>query len=663
VFPVNTTLMKKILVLPVLLNFVAITSSAQLSQVIPAFGKIDVADLKMTDCSFNPGAEAIYLLRFEDVTLSVFPNGRTQVLITKRYRVKILKKGGFKLANVSVDYNSKGEKITDVEGATYNLEADGQIKTTSIDKTDIFKTETTKKEKTMAFAFPDVKEGSILEYRFTQKIKDAFYIPAWYFQSSIPNVLSVCKVSRPYYSPLQKKVIGEWPMEEDSSISYEKGDDQRELVSYYVMRNVPPFTMEPFMSTSRDYRYRVDFMTVPEETKYAAYVKKSDNIWQGENAWLLNSPYFGGQFDADIPGTKKFIDSVKKLKDTSSKIAAVYKFVKQKIKWNQYYFLLSRDLKEVWQDGEGTSAEINLSILNLLRKCEVMCFPGLYSTRLHGKVDFNFASLGQFNTVNVVVINGKRFDLLDGTNRYLSYDTPPLNVVNRTGMLVDPEYNSLVNVDFDRKLLWDSVYVYAKIDRNGVLSGKIIRKYFDLAKLVKLQNDDEHDEVDEAENVNKTGFQEDPLLKIDSTYQLDKDIELLPLTEVSIFHYELPSANDFYLLSPFLFSSLSKNPFTDTVRKTDIDFVASISSSVHMEITLPKEIKVEELSKDKEMRARDSSVAFSYHNEIKNDVIYVNSSFDIYKPIFDKGEYADLKKNFKSIYSLSNNQILLQSRH
>jgi len=45
-------------------------------------------------------------------------------------------------------------------------------------------------------------------------------------------------------------------------------------------------------------------LTVPDENDYDAFVKNRTNIWQGENLWLLSHPYFGGQFDADIPAQK-----------------------------------------------------------------------------------------------------------------------------------------------------------------------------------------------------------------------------------------------------------------------------------------------------------------------------------------------------------------------
>src|SRR5262249_18279955 len=104
--------------------------------------------------------------------------------------------------------------------------------------------------------------------------------------------------------------------------------------------------------------------------------------------------------------------------------------------------------------------------------------------------------------------------------------------------------------------------------------GKVVKKYFDLARSLKLQNETEEGEDDHE---NKGVLINTSDIQIDSSYQLDKENELLPLTEVSTFHYELSLTNDFYFLNPFLFSSLSKNPFTDTARKTDVDFVSNTS--------------------------------------------------------------------------------------
>ena len=651
--------MKTLLLLSVCLLFLLHPSFAQVAKDIPAFGRVEMAELSMNDCAFAPGAAAMHLLQYEEVTLTVNPNSTTEVVTVTRCRIKILNKNGFNYATVNIDFDKDESKVSDIEAAAYNLDENGQIRVSPVDKSDIFKTNATKDERKISFTFPNVKEGTVLEYQYTRKDKRSYIIPAWYFQNSIPNLLSVCKITRPYTSLLEKKVISDRHMEEDSVIEYARGSDKKLLTNYYAMRNIPAFRPEPFMSSSRDSRYLIDFLTYPDESAYHRFISMYGNIWQAANDWLYYSDYFGGQFIAPVPGTKKFVDSVKKLDETGVKINAVYKYVKQKLKWNNYYSLFSREMKDVWNEGEGSSAEINLAILNLLRKCGVNCYPVLYSTRLHGMVDYEFADMSQFNTVNIAVVNGKQFELLDGTNAHLGYHTPPLNVVNRTGLLVDAISHTKINVDFDRKLLWDSVYVYASVGTDGMLRGKIVKKYFDLSKSLKLQSQDKREDNDEDSKTVAAVVQD---IKIDSSYQQDAESDLLPLTEVSTFHYELPSTNDFYFLDPFLFSSLSKNPFTATDRKTDIDFIANTASVVHIEIALPASIKLEELTKKKEILPEDNSLAFRMQTALKDNIIYINSSFEIARPIFEKWEYPALKSNFDKIYSLLNSQLLLRKK-
>ena len=175
---------------------------------------------------------------------------------------------------------------------------------------------------------------------------------------------------------------------------------------------------------------------------------------------------------------------------------------------------------------------------------------------------------------------------------------------------------------------------------------------------MKLQNAE-----DEESNDSKNISQMEPDIKADTSWQENIENDLLPLIEHSTFHYEMPTTTDFYFLNPFLFSDLSKNPFSDSARMSDIDFGAGKASIVQINIALPKGIKLEELPKNKEIYSPDSSIIFIYHNEIKNDTIHITNSMEIRKAIFDKEEYGSLKKIFEKIYSLLNNQILLRNKN
>ena len=638
-----------------LISLVSNTGAQDSTGEVPEFGKVNISELQMKDCSFSPGAAAVNLIKYKEVEFSIFPNGNTEIVTLTRYRIKIFDKRGYKNATIIIPlYGDNTIKRKNIQAATYNLDENGQVMITTVKDDDIFKDEGKKNEtvKSIKFAFPDVKEGSVLEYQVVRKYKMAYGVPSWYFQDDIPNLLTVYKVTRPITTRLQKRIVAGLPIDETHLTDFSKGLDQKRFLDVYIMRNVPAFKTEPFMSSSLDYKYRIDFLVNGVESGGMR------NVWTSANLWLLRSDDFAGVFDSKIPGTKNFIDSVKKLNNIPDKIRSVYNYVKQKVKWLHVYYKYSRELEQVWKEGKGTSAEINLSILNLLRKCGVQCFPVLYSTRWNGIVDYTFPDLSQFNTVNIAVVNGKKFDLLDGTNPYLSYETPPFNVVNRTGMLIDPINLTKINIDFDRKLIWDSIFVSSTITPQGILKGSIEKKYFDLAKSMKLESGSD----EESESDSKNLSQIEPGVKSDTTWQINAEHELLPLIEHSTFHYELPSTNDYYFLNPFLFANLTKNPFADSIRISDIDFGASTASTVKVKIVLPKEMQIMELPKDKEIYNPDSSIIFIYHNEIKNDTINIISTIDIRKPIFDKKEYPALKKVFGNIYGLLNNQLLLRRK-
>jgi hypothetical protein len=630
-------------------------ASAQASDDIPAFGKIDSSELQMKECSFEHDAPAMTLLSYKYTDLVVGSNGNSKITTTTKYRIKIFNKNGFKYANVVIP-NSGGSKITNVQGVIYNLDETKQVQSYVLSDDDIFKTKSKKDNSTrIAFAFPNVKQGSVIEYQFTSVERNSYFLPSWYFQDDIPTLLSLCKISKPVLSQIQKRVVSDLPVEEGSDIDDSKGFDERKVVLSYTMRNIPAFKPEPFMSSYNDYEDRIDFLLDPKESYYSAVVRQSDDQWSLVNSWLLNSPAFGWQFNTQIKGTESFIDSVNQLQETAQKIDAVYKYVKRNLKWTKEHDILSYDLNDVWKSKEGGSAEINLTILNILRKCNVQCYPVLFSTRLHGKVDYNFTSLGQFNTIDIAAVDGNKFCLLDGTNPYLSYQTPPYNVVNTTGMIIDPVNNFRINVDFGRALIRNSTSITATVDSSGNLKGDGVKTLFDLAKIAELEI-----EKDSKQEEDKPEIASD--LKIDSSYQLNKDDELLPLVQNFKFNHELPVTNDFYFLNPFLFFELDKNPFQDTARRSDIDFVAKISYIVNMKIALSKGMAAEELAKNKEIEMPDSSMSFTYSNELKNDTIFISSTLQINKPVFDKQDYKQVKKFFEDIYGLLNNQVLLRKK-
>src|SRR5690606_30544412 len=86
------------------------------------------------------------------------------------------------------------DKIISFKAVTYNLEGE-KIVETKVKNSDIFTEKINKYWEVQKTTFPNVKDGSVIEYKYT--MQSPFYrnIPRWYFQGSIPVMYSELKFS------------------------------------------------------------------------------------------------------------------------------------------------------------------------------------------------------------------------------------------------------------------------------------------------------------------------------------------------------------------------------------------------------------------------------------------------------------------------------------
>src|SRR5687768_8634945 len=164
---------------------------------VPGFGKVDKADLEMKDCDFDSKANAVVLFDVGEqyCDLSTIAN-TTQ--IERHIRIKILKDKGKSFADVKIPYNSyrNTEYIKNLTAQTYNLDASSNIVATKVEKDLIYEKRINKYRTQQIFTFPEVKAGSIIEYKWTQ-IREGIFVKNWYFQKNIPVKYSRYRVDFP----------------------------------------------------------------------------------------------------------------------------------------------------------------------------------------------------------------------------------------------------------------------------------------------------------------------------------------------------------------------------------------------------------------------------------------------------------------------------------
>jgi len=133
--------------------------------------------------------------------------------------------------------------------------------------------------------------------------------------------------------------------------------------------------------------------------------------------------------------------------DTARVIRDVCGYVSSHYKWNNLYNNhLPNGLKDVRQNGSGTSAEINMLLVSYLRHYGVGAFPVLAVTKDFGDVDSTYANIQQFNTVLACV----RLNKLASDNRevfWLLDATQPSDSVQSLSTIKNGEMAWAVDID------------------------------------------------------------------------------------------------------------------------------------------------------------------------------------------------------------------------
>ena len=126
--------------------------------------------------------------------------------------LKYFKKAAFDLAEFEINlqqYGSRYEKLSNIKAVTYNV-VGGKMVASKLDKDNIFE-EKSKYLIKKKFAFPDVKEGSIIELSYIITSDFLYDFRGWNFQHAYPAVWSQYCVVIPEYFVYRQDTKGYLP--------------------------------------------------------------------------------------------------------------------------------------------------------------------------------------------------------------------------------------------------------------------------------------------------------------------------------------------------------------------------------------------------------------------------------------------------------------------
>ncbi len=634
----------------------------------PGFGKVDKADMVMTDCDFDMGAEAVVLIDYGNTYYDRGTVGYStfKTVFERRRRIKILKEKGISQADVRINYynlNNAG-RVLKIKAVTYNIDEAGKIQTTEVKKSSIYSKRIDASQAAMIITFPEVKVGSIIEYSYSIE-RETIHLNDWYFQGRIPVKYSEyqLKVPQIFRFSVQPSVVD--PIEDkqeiiNESISMDEGFIQtKSLKSNYIMRNLPGIKNEPFMGSPMDYMQRLNFQLT--QIYYSeSRVEDISLKWSNVIKDLRKRDDFGLQLEKSVSSAKAFVDEAKQIADAETKMKFIYNSLRKSMNWNEEedYIYTDNGISKTWETKTGNVADINLLLINLLNDAGVKATPILFSTRDHGLVTPFYPFINQFNTVMAYVIIKDKTFVLDATDKFINYKLVPEKIVNTNGFILEGDNGRWKDILSGKHKYKVMSAVQGEIDAEGNMKGTGLVNCYDYARVQRCN--------EWADNKEK--FKADyfiaayPALKIEDIAINNLDADSLPLEQKVKFSSVLNSSGDYRYFSINLFSDLEKNPFIAGNRVSDIDFGVHQEYTIFGNFTIPKEFTFDGVPENISLSTPDNGIIFSRSVQVEANLLNVRMTVEFKKTFYPADAYANFKEFYKKMFDKLNEQVVIKKK-
>jgi hypothetical protein len=620
------------------------------AQSFPDFGIVSAEERSMKECSFDKDANAVVL-----INEAIADHDDEYHLITHHHvRIKILKEKGFDAANVTLHFYRKDdfEFIDMVEGVVINTQPSGEITSEKLSKKAIYTSQINDRFGAVNFTFPNVKVGSIIEYHYRSFMKSYSGLDDWDFQEELPVVKSKFTLTVLPTTEFAYRINKRQDIPVSAKLEKESGR------VIFEMNNIPALTDEPYMDAREDYIQKVIFQ-LSAYNNNGSGKKNYMTSWDEMIRELLTTKEFGNQLGKNIPGTGAFTEGIKKMTIAEEdKMKMVYNYVRSNIKWNNIYGKYAIDgVKEPWEKKKGTSGEINLILVNLLKDAGLEVYPMLVSERFHGKVNAEYPFIDQFNTVFAcVVINEKKY-YLDATDEYTPAHITPKEILNTTALIVNKKNGGLVNISNDSLKYNDFISSQAALDDKGIFSGEVYIKSDSYSRIEKLNDYKE----DGQEKYLKRYYQKNGVTVNDFEFA-NQNNDSLPAEQKFKFSTSLAGSGDYVYIPVNIFTGFEKNPFIADSRFSNVNFGYKRTVSTNMFINLPKNYVVDALPKTIKMTTPDNDIVFSrsvtYDKE--NHSLLCMVAFDFKKSLYSLDDYPVLKEVYKKMFDYLKEPVVLK---
>lgn len=609
--------------------------------------KISEEDLSATKSAIDPDAPAEVLYRSMRHIISTEGNLESTYI----ERIKIYNKDKIEQSYLNPEIsiyeitNVDRQKLSSLSAVTYHLD-NGKIITDKVTKDSKFKSKEDKNYTITKFAFPNVQNGSVIEYKYVifSPINFLWTMPRFMVELDIPQQYAEYYLDTPGYFGYNINYKG-------SLVPKARDTEKKNIYAseYQVYRfayeNIPAFKEENYVLNNDN--YKTSIKAELNSTHIGTEFKSYSLSWEDIRKRLYEHENFGGELKRENLVKNILPEEIKSIPNREERANAILKFVEKNYTWNKEVDVVTdKGIKNLISTKIGNSAEINLLLIMLMRNAGLNANPVVLPTVGRGMLLDYSPTITQLNYVFACVENNGNFYYYDATSKIADVFELPRRALNDRGVLMTDKEAKVVAVFYPNKSQ-TFLTVDAKLNPDGTFSGAFSDRdtnlYANFVNEMYLDNKEDYkkiykDKYKFALDSLNSGVKENG--DFETTFNFNSD------TFVDVIGNKL-------VFNPLLFLYSQNHDFNQSQpRRAPLQFFTANEKIKKVTITLPEGYVFENVPKLKKIRTEDSSIAYSYTPTVEGNKLTLETTTLIDGDSFPAEYYPAFKQIFDGITKL-----------
>ncbi len=645
--------------LPLAILFLLFQFSYSQTTYVPTFGEPTQQDFSIM--SYPPDPEATGVVLYERGDYSVENREGYIMLIKKIHRkIKVFDANKFTGGTVEIPYyneDDEGERVTKITAITHNGISKKYLASDAIFDVDEFQNWSAKR-----FTFPDIQDGSILEYIYTIETPYFGLLGGWSFMNDLPTLYSELHTEIPGNFTYNRTLYGNRKLDEEMAEIKKScfhlpgfkvpGDCES---ATYAMKNIPAFKKEEYMLSPNNYKPSIKFelaqiIDLDESRRgFAKTWKELDNTLKYHKKLgrqLKNTGFFKDNLPSSLLSTA----------DKMERAKGIFYHIQKQMTWNKWIGIYTdKGVKEAYEQKSGNSAEVNLSLANALIAAGLDAQIMLLATRKEAIPSKQYPVRTDFNYSIVFLQIGKDKYFLDATEKYAPFGTLPLRALNITGRVLD----------FKKGSYWEPIvpqaknmhYINAQLTANpdGIFTGKISEVSTGHISIAKREA---YNDFTKEEQIKRKQSNNEFLNISDLAIENATDLEQPYKEEYNISLYGQQVAQHNFLYPFFMQKFFAENPFQKEKRLYPIDFGFPVINNYLISIDLADVYKVEKLPENKLVRLPEDDGSLSVVYDQSGSKVNIRLSLRLNNTSYPTEAYKSLQEFFSVLMGIQKEEPL-----